>query len=183
MRYFLSAACLIFSCHLVGQSAGMHFSVGGGFQFGLKKPKAQALVQPLMISSLSCSTLAIHGHYQWRSRFGLGFMLNLAFPQKNGLPDLTQELERQYPNDFVTARLTGTASAKGVFNSGSQLCVSASYLLVNKTWKFFPKLLVGLSSYPLAGAQVELKRRDSNERSIMLIKRVENENGDINEFS
>ena len=169
LKGLLLAGCLSGVFQLSGQSYGFSLALGGGGNYTLQGPKAKPFVAPLLGMPGLAGTAYFEGHYQWKNRIGLGVLVRMFSRAPSGLSSFSTAVEQAYPDYYVTPRLFATAY-DGSFDQSDEGLFFLSYAFDKKGWVLQPRLMAGLFSYPLAGGEAVLKRRDTNEKRILNVR-------------
>lgn len=149
---------------------GVYVRLGLGYAPIVSVPKLSAQIDPLL--SLRDDNNAVLYEVQWQSKrhWGIIFQYSLIRMSANIRKEFTDQLQRDFPNDYVLEQIQDVPEPYGQGKNPVQGLWGGSYAFDAGKWSFQPRFLFGGTTfYPLA-ADVALKRRNSNQLSTLLIK-------------
>lgn len=165
-------AVFLLSNPVSGQKRRFYFGISGGMDFVLHAPNTSPLVHPLLGLPDQGSAFTVEMHYQWKNRLGLGFLLRFINPPEAPQHAFSNAVEQAYPDDYTSiGRLTGL-NYLGDFEMTNQGFLVVSYAFIQGKWIARPRLLAGVTSFAAVDGEVVLKQRNTNQKSILTLKKV-----------
>lgn len=171
--------CLFFSTRVCGQNQGFHLGIGGGFQPVLQGPKAAPLLQPLLGFPNSAGNFTVEAYVAWKSGFAIGGLMRYVNTQPNIDAAFSKVIAQNYPDDF--ARISYYNYYMQELEPLNQGFFFASYGFLKKKWILQPRLLVGMTNYPLVESKVVLKQKNSNVQNILTLYKIDPELNNFHE--
>ena len=159
--------CFLQVNHLYSQNHGFHLGLGGGFQPVLQGPKASPLLQPLLGFPRSNGNFSVEAYVAWKSGFAIGGLMRNVNTPTDIDSRFSKVIAQTYPDDFAKTTFYGFYDQQ--LDPLNQGFLFVSYGFSKKKWIIQPRLLAGMSSYPVVGAKVVLKRKDSNLQNILTL--------------
>lgn len=126
------------------------------------------LANPL--TGLPGRNLALSYEIAWQSGgpLGIGFLHRRLRALPAGDRDFAKQLAHRFPDDFSTVYPTNLISKRNA--QVRQTFFIVSYAVGRRKLSLQPRLMLGATRFGPQGAEVALKRRDSNQLSILRLK-------------
>lgn len=145
--------------------------LGAAYSPVLNAPRFNAPIDPL--ASLPRHNLSVPFELQWqmKNRFGLVFQFRHINISANIRADFTERMNGSFLyNYYATIDFPGVYDEFNHGEDATQAFFSLSYAMNAGKWSLQPRLMLGGTTfYPLA-ADIVLKRRDSNELSLLTLQ-------------
>ncbi len=151
-------------------SRGVYIRLGAAYTPVISTPTLSPLIDPLL--SLPSSNVSVGYEIQWQinRRFGLVFQYNFTNIATDVRGNFTEQVQREFPDDYVTMRLGDLSSQMKHGPGPVQGLLGCSYAFDVGKWSLQPRLLAGGTAFFPLSAYVSLKRRDSNQLNTLTLK-------------
>lgn len=149
---------------------GLYVRLGATYTPVISPLKFSPVIDPLI--SLPTQNVSVAYEIQWQigRRFGIVFQYNYVNIATDIRGNFMEQLQREFPDDYVTFRLGDLSSQMRHGQGPTQGFLGCSYAFDAGKWSLQPRILAGGTTFFPLGATVALKRRDSNQLSTLTLK-------------
>ncbi|HOY08209.1 MAG TPA: hypothetical protein PLO67_22530 [Saprospiraceae bacterium] len=163
---------------------GAYARLGLGYAPVISAPRFSTLIDPLL--SLPDDNNSVLYEVQWQSRRHWGFFFQFSFINISASirKTFTEQLERDFPNDYVLEEIKDVPEPYSHGESPVQGLIGGSYAFDAGKWSLQPRIMFGGTTFNPLSVDVALKRRNSNQLSILSVKPTNTlEDGSVSAFT